>query len=197
MDVARSEARTSMDGRKIEDRNHEIETCWTPVGSQDSCRRIAGKGKRSRDTGQGRRSRYTCNFVNCLLACQIRSERRDARRESFERRTRFNPRERRSVERCRCDERWRRMGESCHPKSGVGEPRVEKVGILKSVNVGAAGTWIRFGASGTPLASTNELRLWRSYEDAWIIQKQIPFRVSAITKNAPVERCSEQNASRV
>lgn len=52
VDVARSEARTSMDGRKIEDRNHEIETCWTPVRSQDSFRRIAGKGKRSRDTGR-------------------------------------------------------------------------------------------------------------------------------------------------
>ena len=122
---------------------------------------------------------------------------RGNRRERFERRTRFNPRERRSVERCWCDERWQRMGKSCHPKSGIGEPREEIVGTLKSMNVGAAGTWIRFGAAGLPLASTNELWLWRSYQEAWIIQKQIPFRVSAITKNAPVERCSEQDASRV
>lgn len=77
VDVARSEARTSMDGRKIEDRNHEIETCWTPVGSRDSCRRIVGKGKRSRDTGKGRGSGYTYNFVDCFLACQIRSEPRE------------------------------------------------------------------------------------------------------------------------
>lgn len=49
------------------------------------------------------------------------------------------------------------MGKSCHPKSGIGEPREEIVGTLKSMNVGAAGTWIRFGAAGLPLASTNEL----------------------------------------